>query len=341
MPPGGTKVDSGAKVRVLVSVGQPQVLYTNGKDVLRLNGATGAKLDPVATGPDDERTRPGPRTASTSPTRPTAGDAQGHHEEELGAGTGDARGRALLPDLAWAPTADVNVIAMRDDRRRPRLGPLPGQRRRATRPRSRCLHEPSFKALRALHWAQDGRSIIGLGVKMGDESGRFGIVRWRVKSGKPAFSADTADWTKGRFLTDTDTPGKGVLDAEVSPDGKRLALVSNVGSNAFQLWLADDPEDFALSSAKRTQVRTCKVSWRGDSKELLTVQGDALCEEDVSVVQGGSQRSTESEGAQRLGRRPVVPAVDRETGVRGACCAPAAVDSSIEERATAAAAARR
>ena len=42
---------TGAKVKVLVSVGQPQVVYTNGKDILRLNGATAAKLDPVATSP--------------------------------------------------------------------------------------------------------------------------------------------------------------------------------------------------------------------------------------------------------------------------------------------------
>ena len=39
---------------LLVSVGQPQVVYTNGKNILRLNGANGAKLDPVATSPDDE-----------------------------------------------------------------------------------------------------------------------------------------------------------------------------------------------------------------------------------------------------------------------------------------------
>ena len=42
-------------------------------------------------------------------------------------------------------------------------------------------------------------------------------------------------------MTDIDTPGKGVLDAAVSPDGKRLALVSNQGSSSFRLWLADGP----------------------------------------------------------------------------------------------------
>ena len=53
----------------------------------------------------------------------------------------------------------------------------------------------------------------------------FGIVRWKVKTGKPAFSADTADWSKGKFLTDMDNPNKGVLDAEVSPDGKRFLVM--------------------------------------------------------------------------------------------------------------------
>ena len=106
-----------------------------------------------------------------------------------------------------------------------------------------------------------------------------------MKKGKPAFSPDVADWNKGRFLTDLDTPGKGVLDAEVSPDGKRLALVSNQGSSAFRLWIADDPEDFAMSSAKQTPVRACKVTWRGDSKEVMVVQGDAACEEDVAVLE--------------------------------------------------------
>ena len=283
-PPGGTKVANGAKVKVLVSAGQPEVLYTNGKNILRLNGATGAKLDPVATSPEDEQ----------DPTWA----ADGEHVAYT------ADGRAMLKDLtkknsaavpltpagdefanlAWAPTADVNLIAMNSV---PKDGAdsdlcLANVKDDATD--VSCLKEPSFAVIRSLHWAKDGRSILGTGVKLPEGSGQFGIVRWRVKGAKPAFSPDTKDWNKGRFLTDIDTPGKGVLDAEVSPDGKRLALVSNQGSASFQLWLADDPKDFAMSSAKRTPVRTCKVSWRGDSKEVLVVQGDAECGEDVAVV---------------------------------------------------------
>jgi beta-lactam-binding protein with PASTA domain len=284
-PPGGTKVKNGAKVRVLVSVGQPQVLYSNGKDILRLNGATGAKLDPVSTGPAEE-TDPtwspdGTFVAFTADGKMMLKDISKKNSSPV-----PAAKSGLFSNLAWAPTADVNIIAASsqppDDNPDSDLclANIQGENTEVS-----CLAEPSFAVIRSLHWAKNGRSILGVGVKLGGEDARFGIVRWRVKSDKPAFSPNTDDWTKGRFLTDTDTPGKGVLDAEVSPDGKRLALVSNQGTNAYQLWLADDPEDFALSSAKRTPVRACKVSWRGDSKELLIVQGAADCGERTAVVQ--------------------------------------------------------
>ena len=85
-------------------------------------------------------------------------------------------------------------------------------------------------------------------------------------------------------MSDIDKPGKGVLDAAISPDGKRLALVSNQGSSFFQLWLADDPDDFPLTSAKATPVRACKVAWRGDSQELIVVQADAGCAEQTGSL---------------------------------------------------------
>ena len=70
--PAAPRSANGAKVKVLVSVGQPQVVYTNGKDILRLNGANAAEARPGGDEPGGRRrTRPGPPTASTSPTPPT------------------------------------------------------------------------------------------------------------------------------------------------------------------------------------------------------------------------------------------------------------------------------
>ena len=76
------------QVTLLVSVGQPQVVFTNGKDILRINGGQRRKA------------RPGRRRARTRRRDPTWSadgdarrlhrrrprDAQGHDEEELGRG---------------------------------------------------------------------------------------------------------------------------------------------------------------------------------------------------------------------------------------------------------------
>ena len=39
------------------------------------------------------------------------------------------------------------------------------------------------------------------------------------------------------------------------------------------------PGDFALTNAKATGVRACKVAWRPDSRELAVVQADEACGE--------------------------------------------------------------
>ena len=96
---------------------------------------------------------------------------------------------------------------------------------------------------------------------------------------KKAFSPDAKDWSKGKFVTDISTPGKGVLDFSISPDGKRMAAVANFDvdrDNVFQLYLGK-PKDFLLTEAKPQGVRACKVAWRSDGQELVVVQADELC----------------------------------------------------------------
>ena len=88
---------------------------------------------------------------------------------------------------------------------------------------------------------------------------------------------------QGQLATDTSKPSEGVLDAALSPDGKRMALVSNQGGGPFQLYLAK-PGDFLLTSAKPTDVRACKVAWRSDGEELVVVQADEICQESVGSL---------------------------------------------------------
>jgi hypothetical protein len=84
-------------------------------------------------------------------------------------------------------------------------------------------------------------------------------------------------------VTDISTPNKGVIDAAPSPDGKHLALISNLGSSFYRLWLAK-PGDFLLTQAKPTVVHACKLTWRGDSQQLMVVSADAGCEEGVGSL---------------------------------------------------------
>jgi beta-lactam-binding protein with PASTA domain len=284
-PPGGTKVAKGAHVKLLVSVGQPHVIFSNGKDIKQIDGATGKPLDPVADGPQAE-SQP---TYSADATH-VAYVADGRIMlEDL-----TKKNAAAVPltpagdfysDLAWAPTADVNALAMSKTNGDPATATdsdlcLAQITKDPLAPK--CFAEPDFSVSRAVHWAPNGRSILAFGLK--NDASAFGMVRWRLRSGKPAFSTDPADWGKGHFVTDLSQKGKGAIDAEISPDGKQLAVVANFGTGAFRLWLAKDPNDFLLTNATLTPVRACKLAWRGDSQELMVIQSSATCGEEVGSL---------------------------------------------------------
>ena len=106
------------------------------------------------------------------------------------------------------------------------------------------------------------------------------MLRWRSKK---AFSPDPNVWGTGRLITDTSKSNEGVLDAAWSPDGTRLALVSNQGGGPFQLYLGKK-DDFLLTAAKPTTVRACKVAWRSDGEALVVVQADEGCQESVGAL---------------------------------------------------------
>ena len=187
----------------------------------------------------------------------------------------------------------------------------------------------------------DGREIIAHAVKSPiADTPTFGIARWRLKKDKPAFSASAADWNKGRFVSDVAKPGKGALDAALSPDGKQLAVVSNQGSSFFKLFLTE-PGDYKLEEREAARaIRACKVAWRGDSQELIVVQADAGCAEQTGTLSRLSPKATR----QRTGcglQRATTRCTSRSCSEGKPCCAPAVAASSSGERASAAAVAHR
>jgi beta-lactam-binding protein with PASTA domain len=285
-PAAGEKAKKGDHVTLFVSAGQPKVLFTNGKDIKLADGRNGKLFDPVADGPQTESdptwSDDGTHVAYIADGRVTLKDITKKNSNPV----------SLTPatdkydNLAWAPIADKNVLAMTkitandsdlclaEITKDPTIDP-------------QCFVEPDFRAGLAIHWGPKGRFITAVGLQNNPPQGQvpgIGIVRWKLKKDAKPYSADPGDYGKGTFITTTSKPGKGVIDAAVSPDGQKLALVSNFESSSFRLWIADDPKDFLLANATITPVRACKVNWRGDSKELVVIQSDAGCQEDVGTL---------------------------------------------------------
>ncbi len=266
-PEPGTEAKAGDPVTVFVSAGFPELAYDNDKDVLLVNGSDGSALDPIAKGSQDEHdpawSADGSAIAYTSDGQVFLRDLTKPDStpQEL------TKKGEKFSDLAWAPTANVNALALAkivdraSDLCLGRIG-RDGLNDLA------CKEEPDFSIERKINWAPDGRSILAWGFKTGTT--KFGIVEW--KTSKP-FSTDTADYKPGRFVTDLSKPGEGVLDAALSPNGKRLAII-NVGPSGRPELLFAKPGDFLLTDAKPAGVIACKVIWRPDGKELVVVRAD-------------------------------------------------------------------
>ena len=316
VPEPGTKVKKGAKVQLIVSAGQPQVIFTNEKDILRVNGANGQKLDPIA---DDDA------LLETNPTWNAAGTHVAYA----------ADGRIMLKDitkdnadavplspagsddsnLAWAPIADTNVIAF--TRATAEDADLCFGKVTRDGMDANCIIEPKVTPNRVVHWAPDGKSILAFAGK--NDQSAAGIMRWRLKQGKDPFSSNPSDWSKGRFVSDIERPNKIMIDATISPDGKQIAMISNLGSSRFQLFLGDVKDGFDIEKAKKTNVRACKVVWRSDGRELLVDPVRRHLQREGGRA-GARRRHRPAGGraAQRLRRRPGVPAADARGLINGA-----------------------
>src|SRR5215217_4496058 len=207
-PPAGTKLKAGDKVKIVVSGGFPELTYDDGKNILLANGANGKRFPAVAKGP----------TQDTVPTFSADGTKIAYvANRQVFLKDLTKKDATAVPltdpgdkfnDLAWAPTVDLNLIAMLRDKS-PK-GDNSDQDlclMQVTKdPQApQCISEPDFNVEKTVRWAPDGKSIFALGVKT-DASGQptaFGIVRWTSK--KP-FSPDAKDWGKGAFKSDISNP---------------------------------------------------------------------------------------------------------------------------------------
>jgi hypothetical protein len=270
-PAAGETVKEGARVTVLVSAGFPAIVYDNNEDILRVNGATGQKLSPVSKGPGLEKD---PTVAPDGKHVAFARDGR-VFLADLAKPDSTPKpltdGSEAFEDLAWAPTTSADVLAMDKtvgDDTDLCFGTIEGG---SMSPQ--CKTEPGIRIGSAIHWARNGKAIYATGGK-NSTPGVFGVVRWKTDT---PFSPDPGDWTAGKFVSSIDKPNQGVREAVLSPDGKVLAAIARTGNGPFELYLTK-PDNFALTNAKSTGVSACKVAWQPDSRGLVIVQINELCE---------------------------------------------------------------
>jgi hypothetical protein len=142
-----------------------------------------------------------------------------------------------------------------------------------------CLPDDGWDLTGRIAWRDDGKAVLVPGRLAGDPT-VFGV---RIYQTKTAYTTNPELWT-GRVGSDISAPGKGVLTAQYSPDGKRIAAVSNLESGEFEVVLSDASDLELAVDPTFTGAAACDVAWRPDGKELAVVEADAACTEPLGKV---------------------------------------------------------
>jgi len=275
-PAVGTKVAKGATVKMIVSAGFPRVAFDDDKNVLLASGLTGQRISPAiaktaATEKDPTWSADGGSVVYTANGRLMSADMI-------------QRGRAPSPlrpadekyaDPSFAPITTRSLLAVS----RVNAGgdrDLCVGRVRVDSFTPQCIADDR-SSIAFAHWSPGGKQILAFAVQ--SDGKRFGIVQY---TSKRPFSALKSDWRGGGFVTPRGE-GKGVWDAAISPDGKRLAAVSNLDTGVPQLYLTT-PDDISLRKTKALPIPACKVQWI-DSENLAFVKlGNDCLQNDGEIV---------------------------------------------------------
>jgi beta-lactam-binding protein with PASTA domain len=285
-PPVGKKLAVGTKVAVIVSAGFPQVSYDNHSSIKLIDGASGKATFALPRPPQGQLQDEASWSADGSRLVYVQGPLNGGRLIQIGPGTqgnqptvvSGAGINARYP--AFAPSTRSNVLAFIGAGGKQlcfgAVGPNPLN--------PNCTSHPGWTLGRQVVWAPGGREILVFGVQNG-RPGTFGLIQFLSNV---AYSGQATDWGQGKVVTSTNTPQQGVIAGAFSPDGKQLALLSNVGGGSFHLVLAPRGDYSLAPPAKVTAISGCRVAWRPDGQALAVLVAQASCTSnpigDIGVV---------------------------------------------------------
>jgi len=273
-PEPGTEAKTGDTVNVRASAGAPDLAVETEGLIQRVDPRNGQERGRI---PDGEGT-------AVEPTFTPDGKQILYRSDntlKLSALTDGAKPRTVYDggDPVRLPMIASNGETVAMLRRLEEDGDLCLGRIRHPRMRVLCLADDGWDLFGRPAWRKDGKVLIVPAAKQGDPK-TFAL---RVYETSHPFTIDPARWS-GRVATDVTTPGKGVIAAAFSPDGEKLAAVTNLVSGRFEIVTAG-ADDVELADPKSTGVAACDLAWRSDSKEMAFVEGGAACAAPSGKVQ--------------------------------------------------------
>jgi hypothetical protein len=140
-----------------------------------------------------------------------------------------------------------------------------------------CLPDDEWDLDGRISWRPDGLAVLVPGHRA-DNPAIFGV---RMYETEKANTTSPELW-KGTTATNIKTAGKGVLAAAFSSSGEKVAAVSNLKTDGFEVYVGD-AGDLELEDAKSSDVAGCDVTW-GPGDEIAVMQAGAACNASSGTV---------------------------------------------------------
>jgi len=278
-PQPGSKVKSGSSVAIQSSAGFPELAYQSGAGVKLVTGFSGATLAGAAI------------ARAAQPAFDPSGARLAFVRGDSIFGTSAAGGADAPVALALAAAGlSYDHPAFATLRRFTLIALIAHEGARDSLCFSRivastptppsCLEVPGWQ-LGAVTWGHHGSSVLVAARSSGDP-GTFGLLQFFSTA---RFSSSASTWRTSGQLVTPGSPGRGVLSGVISPDGMRLAAISNLADGTFRAVLVG-VRDLAFKQPVALPGSACELAWRSDGEELAVMQADPGCLDKVGSIVG-------------------------------------------------------